>query len=117
MADTVTKKHAIRAAIWGIILGLGVVIYLTLVFPIIALESVSSVTTQGIIVIVVVMIVSILWGMFGPAKKPKGTPPRVAAAPPADAAMPMDDGAGSDDMPMDDAAGSDDMPMGGPSEA
>ncbi len=75
MAETTTKRHPIRAAIWGLILGLGVVIYLTLVFPVISLESVSQVATQGVIVIVVVMVLSILWGMYGPAKKPKGSPP------------------------------------------
>ena len=85
MADTTTKRHPIRGAIWGLILGLGVVIYLTLVFPVIALESISQVATQGIIVIVVVMVLSLIWGMYGPAKAPKGPAPASAAPMPATA--------------------------------
>jgi Na+/proline symporter len=85
MAETTTKRHPIRGAIWGLILGLGVVVYLTLVFPVIALESVSQVATQGIIVIIVVMVLSVLWGMYGPAKAPKGSAPMSAEPPPAEA--------------------------------
>ncbi len=80
MADTTTKRHPIRGAIWGLILGLGVFVFLTLVFPVIVLESVSQVATQGVIVIVVVMVLSIVWGLYGPAKAPKGPSPVSAAA-------------------------------------
>jgi hypothetical protein len=38
------------------------------------------VTTQWVIVVVVVMILSALWGSFGPAKKPKGPAPASAMA-------------------------------------
>ena len=80
MADTTTKRHPIRGAIWGLILGLGVFVFLTLVFPVIVLESVSQVATQGVIVIVIVMVLSVLWGLYGPAKAPKGSPPARAAS-------------------------------------
>ena len=86
MAETTTKRHPIRGALWGLLLGLGVFIYVTLVFPVIALESLSSVITQGVIIVVVVMILSMLWGLYGPAKKPKGPPP--ASAQPATAVRP-----------------------------
>ncbi len=78
MAETTTKRHPIRAAFWGLVLGLGVFILLTLVYPVIALESVSSVAKQGVIVIVIVMALSVVWGLYGPAKKPKGRPPRTS---------------------------------------
>ena len=99
MAETTVKRHPIRAALWGFILGLGVVIYLTLVFPVIALESVNSVATQAVIVIV--MIVSIVWGLYGPAKKPKGSPSMSSEPEPPAAAVP----AAADDSedPADDA--------------
>ena len=88
MAETTIKRHPIRAAIWGFILGLGVVVYLTLVFPVIALESINSVATQAVMVIVIVMIVSIVWGLYGPAKKPKGSPPISSKPEPPAAAVP-----------------------------
>ena len=99
MAETTVKRHPIRAALWGFILGLGVVIYLTLVFPVIALERVNSVATQAVIVIV--MIVSIVWGLYGPAKKPKGSPSMSSEPEPPAAAVP----AAADDSedPADDA--------------
>ena len=85
MADTTTNRHPIRGAIWGLILGLGVFVYLTLVFPVIPLESVTQVATQGVIVIVVVMILSIVWGLYGPARAPKGPAPVSATPMPATA--------------------------------
>ena len=83
MADTTTNRHPIRGAFWGLILGLGVFVYLTLVFPVIPLESVTQVATQGVIVIV--MVLSVLWGLYGPAKAPKGPAPASAAPMPATA--------------------------------
>lgn len=70
-----TKKHPIRAALYGFVAGLGVAVLLTFAYPVIALESISQVITQWVIVVVAVMILSALWGTFGPAKKPKGPPP------------------------------------------
>ena len=82
MADTVTKRHPIRAALWGFVLGLAVTLYLTVVFPVIGLDTVPGVATKAAIVIVVTMVVSVLWGLFGPAKKPKGRPPASAVRSP-----------------------------------
>ena len=96
MAETTTKRHPIRAAIYGLILGLGISVLLTLVYPVIALESVRSVITQVVIVVVIVMVISALWGSFGPAKAPKGSPP--ASAMPADAAPEQEGPAGAGGM-------------------
>jgi hypothetical protein len=82
MAETTTKKHPIRAALYGFILGLGVAVLLTFVYPVIALETASSVATQWVIVVVVVMIISAVRGPFGPAKAPKGPAPVTAGSPP-----------------------------------
>jgi len=86
MAQTQLKRHPVRAAIWGFILGLGVFVYLTFVWPVIGLDNVTSVALKGAAVVVGVMLLAILWGLFGPAKKPKGVAPFTAdAAPPAPA--------------------------------
>jgi hypothetical protein len=84
MAQTQLKRHPWRAAVWGLILGLGVFVYLTFVWPVIGLDDVSAVALKGALVVGGVMLLAILWGLFGPARKPKGAAPAFAdAAPPA----------------------------------
>ena len=80
MADTVTKRHPVRAAVWGLVAGIGVFGLLTFAWPVIGLDSVGGVITNLIIVVVITMAASVVWGMFGPAKKPKGAPPRSATS-------------------------------------
>jgi hypothetical protein len=96
MAQTQLKRHPWRAAIWGLILGLGVFVYLTFVWPVIGLDGVSTVALKGALLVGGVMLLAILWGLFGPARKPKGAAPAFAdAAPPAphaDAAPPAAEG-------------------------
>jgi len=75
MAQTQLKRHPVRAAIWGLILGLGVGVYLTFVWPVIGLDSATAVALKWALVVGGVMVLSILWGLFGPAKKPKGAAP------------------------------------------
>lgn len=84
MAQTQLKRHPVRAALWGLILGLGVFVYLTFVWPVIGLDDLTTVALKGAIVVVAVMVLAVLWGLFGPARKPKGSPPvAMDAAPPA----------------------------------
>ena len=47
MAQTQLKRHPWRAAIWGLILGLGVFVYLTFVWPVIGLDDVECGGPQG----------------------------------------------------------------------
>jgi type IV secretory pathway VirB10-like protein len=61
------------------LIGLAMILYLTVVWPVIAFDNWTTVVTKAAIVIVIVMALSMLWGLFGPAKKPKGR----AAPPPA----------------------------------
>ena len=90
MAQTQLKRHPGRAAFWGLLLGLGVFVYLTFVWPVIGLDDTKTVAIKGALVVGGVMLLAILWGLFGPARKPKGAAPVYAdAAPPA----PLDDSA------------------------
>jgi hypothetical protein len=89
MAQTHLRRHPWRAAFWGLILGLGVFVYLTFVWPVIGLDDVGAVALKGALVVGGVMLLAILWGLFGPARKPKGAAPVYAdAAPPAPLATP-----------------------------
>ena len=66
MAETTTKKHPIRGAIWGVPMGLGLALIL-------AGQGVIAFgdTTPFVIVVIIGMLISIVWSMFGPAKAPK----------------------------------------------
>lgn len=67
--DIVIKRHPIRGGLYGLILGLGVAIYLV-IFSV----TPFSVST-AIVVTAIGLVVGILWGLFAPAKKPKGAGP------------------------------------------
>lgn len=78
MTQTQVQRHPGRGAMWGLILGLGVAVYLTFVWPVIGLEDVKAVAIKWMLVVGGVMLLSIFWGLFGPAKKPKGAAPGYA---------------------------------------
>lgn len=96
MAQTQLQRHPVRGAFWGLILGLGVFVALTFVWPVIGLDDVKTVALKGALVVVGVMVLAVLWGLFGPAKKPKGATPLMAdtapPAPPTDTAPPPFEG-------------------------
>jgi len=79
-ATHLTRKPGM-AALWGFLLGLGIVIYLIFVFPVIGLDSVANVGLKATLIITAVMVLSVLWGLFGPARKPKGPTPAEPAPP------------------------------------
>ena len=72
MMQTQLQRHPVRGAIWGFILGLGIAIYLTFVWPVIGLDDVAMVAIKWALIVGGVMLLSILWGLFGPPRKPKG---------------------------------------------
>jgi len=59
-------RHPIRGALYGLLLGLGIALWLMLTGVIDLLDLVPSV-----IVVVAGVVVGIAWSMFAPAKKPK----------------------------------------------
>jgi hypothetical protein len=75
MAELVRKRRPIAGALWGISLGLGLAL-LAINSKIISL-SIPSIA----MVVVLGIIIGIVWGMFGPAKKPKGAAARGATPP------------------------------------
>jgi type VI protein secretion system component VasK len=75
MTQTQLQRHPGRGAIWGLILGLGIAVYLTFVWPVIGLDDYKAVAVKWALVVGGVMLLSILWGLFGPARRPKGAAP------------------------------------------
>jgi hypothetical protein len=67
--ETVVHKHPIRGLLWGLMFGIGLTVVLVLT-TVISLEL-----TTMVIVTVVGTVIGVLWGMFGPAKAPKGPAP------------------------------------------
>lgn len=80
MTQTQLQRHPVRAAVWGLVLGLGIAIYLTFVWPVIGMDNVAGVAVKWALVMGGVMLLSILWGLFGPARRPKGQPPATGYA-------------------------------------
>lgn len=80
MTQTPTElhRHPVRAAVWGLLLGLGIAIYVTFVWPVIGLDSVAGVAVRWALITGAVMVASILWGLFGPARRPQGRQPSPA---------------------------------------
>ena len=107
MAETVKKRHPIRAAFWGLLIGLGLVIWFTFAQPVIGLDNVVNVLIRWGIIILAAIVLAIIVAMILPAKKPKGPPPDepasviaatdTAATEPADEAGPSDGGGETED--------------------
>ena len=76
-AEQVVRKHPVRGAIWGLLLGLGLAIY-SILFAIIPWTD----WLPLILVVLAGVVIGVAWAYLAPAKKP-GPPP---AAPPAPAA-------------------------------
>ena len=75
MATTTTKRHPIRGFFWGIPFGLGLALIA------VGQKWVALGTWPPFIILIVGIVISVLWGMFGPAKGPKGEPPSLGAEP------------------------------------
>jgi len=69
---TTTKRHPIRGFFYGILLGLG----LTLI---VVGQGIAALGTwPPFLVLIGGIVIGTLWGMYGPAKAPKGAPPAAA---------------------------------------
>jgi predicted acyltransferase len=70
MTDTVLKRRPIRGFLYGILLGLG------LMLIVVGQGWAALGTTPPFIVLLVGLVLGTLWGLYAPAKQPKGEPPR-----------------------------------------
>jgi hypothetical protein len=73
MADKDVKRHPIRGALWGILMGIGVYLLLGGMKVIAFGES-----GMFAIILAISVVANVLWGLFGPAKAakpPKGWTP------------------------------------------
>ncbi|MEE8330483.1 MAG: hypothetical protein V3R84_01800 [Acidimicrobiia bacterium] len=85
--QTVRKRNPIRASPRGLFIGIGVAIYLTLVFPVIVLDSIASTAVKMALVAVGVAVVMMVITMYAiPPKKPKWLHPGVPRTDPPSAA-------------------------------
>jgi len=75
MTATAVKKHPVRGLFWGLFMGVGLGLIL-IGRGVIAFGE----TVPFVIVVLIGMAISVVWSMFGPAKKPKGLPPSGSAA-------------------------------------
>ncbi len=82
MAETKLKRRPIRAALYGLLLGLSIWYFLQFEFASFGLDSVGGVITRAVIVVVVTMALAIVWAYVAPARKPKGAPGTVEPPPP-----------------------------------
>lgn len=83
MADTQIKRHPIRGALFGLMLGISAAYYLFFQFTVFGFDSVGGVITKFVVIVLLGMVVGIVWAYIAPPKKPKGDPP---SAPEAEAA-------------------------------
>ncbi len=72
--QTQIKRHPIRGAAYGLLMGLGAAVYLV----IFSVTPFSVATT--IIVVAAGLVVGVVWGLFAPAKQPKDMPPSQSGA-------------------------------------
>lgn len=67
--ETITKRHPIRGFLYGILLGLGLML-------LVVGQGIAALGTYPpFIVLIVGIVLGTLWGTYGPAKAPKGPPP------------------------------------------
>lgn len=69
MSETVTKRHPFRGLLYGIVFGIGLVLLA------VGQGWAALGTLPPFILLVVGLVVGTLWGLYAPAKAPKGDPP------------------------------------------
>ena len=75
MAETTLKRHPIRGFVWGLITGAGVGLLL-MVLSVVPLSIPTLIVATA-----AAAVIGMLWGLFAPPKKPKGSAP--GGSPPA----------------------------------
>jgi high-affinity Fe2+/Pb2+ permease len=69
--DTKLKRHPIRGALFGFMLGISAAYFLYFQFAVFGFDTVGGVLTRFVIIILVGVVVGVAWAYLAPAKKPK----------------------------------------------
>jgi hypothetical protein len=93
MAEIITRRHPIRGALYGLILGLAIWYFLQIYPGVFGWDSLNGLAIRLGIVVGAGITVGILWAYVAPPRKPKGAAPAPAASAPPSAAAPPEDGA------------------------
>lgn len=75
---TTARRHPVRGALYGIVLGLGLAL-VAIGRKLVTLDSIMP-----LVIVVVGIVIGVLWSMLGPAKNPKAPAPPEASADSAD---------------------------------
>ena len=106
MAELKIKRHPIRAALYGLMLGFSIWYFLQFQFAMFSLDSTGGVITKAIIVIVATMALSVAWAYVAPPRKANGPAPATEAPAPVveapAAAAPAAAQGTTPDLPSDD---------------
>jgi len=81
--DTKLKRHPVRGALFGLMLGISAAYFLYFQFAVFGFDTVGGVLTRFVIIILVGVVVGVAWAYLAPAKQPKepreSTPPAAVA--------------------------------------
>lgn len=80
MADTNIKRHPIRGAFYGLLLGISAAYFLFFQLTVFGFDTITGVLTRFGLTVLAGVVVGVVWAYVAPAKQPKGAAP---AAPPA----------------------------------
>jgi hypothetical protein len=81
MAETQTKRHPIRGALYGLLLGLAVWYFLQFEFATFGFDTATGVITRAVIVVIAGIVLGVAWAYVAPARKPKEAAPAAAPVP------------------------------------
>lgn len=88
MAETKIKRHPIRGALFGLMLGISAAYFLYFQFAVFGFDTLGGVITRFVTIILAGAVVGVVWAFVAPPKKAKGSaPPAAPEAPEAPAAV------------------------------
>ena len=83
------QRHPIRGALFGLLIGLSLAYFLFFQFAVFGFDTLGSVITKFVVVVLIGVAIGVAWAYLAPAKEPEGPPPAAAhdeGPPPAAAA-------------------------------
>jgi predicted exporter len=82
MADTKLKRHPVRGALYGLLLGLSAAYFAFFQFAMFGFDTLTGVIIKFGIIVLVGVVIGVVWAYVAPPKKgaPAGAPPAPPAA-------------------------------------